>query len=487
MIKTFLSLEWKAFSRSASFKLNLALKIIMGILAVFYLLMILALGVSVFYLLKEKKLEPLFTINKFLIYWWMGDLIIRYFLQKSPIMYVKPLLTQPVKKGKIVSFFLGKTAFSFFNIYPAFFFLPFSIVMIVNGYPVIQVLSWHLAIVALVFFNNYLNLLMDNLDRLFTAVLVVLVSFAALQYYGWLDITVYSTPVFQAFYEYPVLGFAMLLLPVLLYRYCFVYFKNILRTDEAVQAKMQEAQTENYTWLEKYGTLGTFLKNDIKLITRNKRSKSTVLISVLFLFYGLLILTNKTYENETWKLFAGLFITGGFLFTFGGFVPSWDSAYYPLMMSQNIRYKEYLSSKWWLIVIGTFVSMILASFYLLMGWKIYLAIVAAAIYNIGVNAHLVLLGGAYVKTPIDLSTGRKVLGDKKAFNLQTFLIALPKIVLPLLVFYIFYSKWNVTAGYLSVAILGILGLAFRNKMFRIIENIYKKEKYSTVAAYKQKN
>jgi hypothetical protein len=157
------------------------------------------------------------------------------------------------------------------------------------------------------------------------------------------------------------------------------------------------------------------------------------------------------------------------------------------MMSQNIRYKEYLRSKWWLIVIVTFVSMLLASFYLFMGWEVYLAIIAAGIYNIGVNAHLVLLGGAYVKTPIDLTTGRKVFGDKKAFNVQTLIIALPKLVLPLLIFYIFYRKWNVTAGYLSVAILGILGLAFRNKMFRIIENIYKKEKYSTLAAYKQKN
>lgn len=333
MIKTFLFLERKAFSRSASFKFHLALKIIFGILAAFYTVMILALGVSVFYILKEKKLEPLSTINKYLVYWWLLDLVSRYFLQKSPIMYIKPFLTLPVKKGKIVSFFLGKTAVSFFNIYPAFFFLPFSIVMIANGYPVIQVLSWHVAIMALVFTDNYLNLLMDNLDRLFTAVFVVLIFFAALQYYGWLDITTYSAPVFQAFYEYPLLGFGMLIIPFLLYRYCFTYFKNNLRTDEAVQPKIREAQTGNFTWLETFGTLGTFLKNDIKLIIRNKRSKSTVLISVLFLFYGLLILTNKTYQSETWKLFAGLFVTGGFLFTFGGFVPSWDSAYYPLMMS----------------------------------------------------------------------------------------------------------------------------------------------------------
>jgi hypothetical protein len=340
---------------------------------------------------------------------------------------------------------------------------------------------------ALVFADNYLNLLMDNLDRLFITVLVVLVSFAALQYYGWLDITMYSGPVFQAFYEYPLFGFGMLIIPVLLYRYCFAYFKNNLRTDETVQPKVKEAQIENFTWLEKFETLSTFLKNDIKLIIRNKRSKSTVLISVLFLFYGILILTNKTYQSETWKLFAGLFVTGGFLFTFGGLVPSWDSAYYPLMMSQNIRYKQYLASKWWLIVIATVVSTILASFYIIMGWKVYLAIIAGAIYNIGVNAHLVLLGGAYVKTPIDLASGKKILGDKKAFNAKTLLLTLPKLVLPLLIFYIFYREWNAAAGYLSVAILGVLGLAFRNKMFSIIENIYKKEKYSTLAAYRQKN
>ncbi len=58
-------------------------------------------------------------------------------------------------------------------------------------------------------------------------------------------------------------------------------------------------------------------------------------------------------------IFAGIFVSGGFLFTFGQFVPSWDSSYYQLMMTQNIPYKGYLSSKWWLIVIATFVSTII--------------------------------------------------------------------------------------------------------------------------------
>ena len=64
-------------------------------------------------------------------------------------------------------------------------------------------------------------------------------------------------------------------------------------------------------------------------------------MSVLFLFYGLLFMTGAidAYEGPFWKVFAAIFVSGGFLFTFGQFVPSWDSAYYPLMMSQNIQYR----------------------------------------------------------------------------------------------------------------------------------------------------
>jgi len=154
-------------------------------------------------------------------------------------------------------------------------------------------------------------------------------------------------------------------------------------------------------------------ENDIKLIKRNKRSRTTIFMSLLFLFYGLIFFNPNSNQPEIMRIFAGIFVSGGFLFTFGQFVPSWDSAYYPLMMTQNIPYKNYLSSKWWLIVIATLLATILASFYLYFGVQVYLTIVVAAIYNIGVNSHLVLLGGAYTKTPIDLSTSKGAFGDKK--------------------------------------------------------------------------
>ena len=38
-----------------------------------------------------------------------------------------------------------------------------------------------------------------------------------------------------------------------------------------------------------------------------------------------------------------------------------------------------------------------------------------------------------------------------------------------------------------VALAGVLGFAFKEKVFKLIERIYKTEKYSTIQAYKQNN
>jgi hypothetical protein len=139
------------------------------------------------------------------------------------------------------------------------------------------------------------------------------------------------------------------------------------------------------------------------------------------------------------------------------------------------------------VVIATIISTLLASFYLFLGWHTYLLIVVGAIYNIGVNSHLVLLGGAFVKTPIDLAQARQAFGDKQAFNVKTMLIAIPKLLIPLLLYGLGKTIFNENVGLLLVVVAGIIGFALRGKVFNMIEKIYKTEKYATIAAYKQKN
>lgn len=446
------------------------------------------LGSAVFFILKEEGLEPLSTINTYIIYYLVGDLIMRWLIQKMPVTNIKPLLTLPIKRSTIVHYSLGKTAISFFNIIHAFFFLPFTIVLLIEGYGY-QAILWHLAMMALIYTNNFLNVIINNKDIVFYPLVAIVASLGLAQYYQFFNITEYTKPFFQGMYDTNYLFLIPILLLIITYYFSFNFFKNDLNLDTGLAKKSAEARTEDLTWLNQFGTLGTFLKNDIKLLKRNKRSRTTVFMSFLFVFYGFFFFTNsiEAYNNPVMHVFAGIFVSGGFLFTFGQFVPSWDSAYYQLMMSQNISYRQYLNSKWWLMVIATIISTVIASFYLYFGWQTYMLIVVGAIYNIGVNSHLVLLGGAFVKTPIDLTMANKAFGDKQAFNMKTMLISLPKLLVPMLLYATGYYLFSANIGFLFVAIAGILGFALRNTVFSKIEKIYKTEKYATIAAYKQKN
>ena len=108
-------------------------------------------------------------------------------------------------------------------------------------------------------------------------------------------------------------------------------------------------------------------------------------------------------------------------------------------------------------------------------------------YNIGVNSYMVLLGGAYTRTPIDLTSAKKAFGDKQSFNLKTIMLTIPKLILPLLIYALGHYLINPTAGFIFVALAGVIGFAFKGLVFKKIEQIYKKEKYKTLLAYKQSN
>ncbi|WP_396597652.1 DUF5687 family protein [Dokdonia sp. R86516] len=487
MVKQFISLEWKAFFRSASFQTNLALKILMIFGVLMMILYLGGAGVGLYFLLEKMDLEPFTTVNMFMIYYVVGDLIIRYMGQKMPVVNIKPLLLLPFKKTKIVKFALGKTVLSFWNWMHAFFFIPFSIVLITQGFNPLGVLVWHIAMFCFIYANNFINVFLNDKLWLVIGMGVLFALLGAAQYYEYFDITAFTQPFFQGLYEIKWTVIFPIALLVVVATIAFKYFLARLYLDAGLAKKVSEASGGDLGWLDRFGKQSTFLKNDIRLIMRNKRSKTTVFMSMMFLFYGLLFFGDaiEVYSGPFWMMFAAVFVSGGFLFSFGQFVPSWDSAYYPLMMTQNIAYKEYLKSKWLLVVIATLISAVLCIPYVYFGVDVLLAIIVGAIFNMGINAHLVLLGGAFIKTPIDLQSGKKAFGDKSSFNLKTLLVSLPKMLGPMALYAIGHFTVGPMLGYALVAIVGLIGFAFRDKVFNQIIKIYKSEKYKTLDAYKQ--
>jgi xanthosine utilization system XapX-like protein len=60
-------------------------------------------------------------------------------------------------------------------------------------------------------------------------------------------------------------------------------------------------------------------------------------------------------------------------------------------------------------------------------------------------------------------------------------------LLPMVVFALMQYFFGITAGVVSIAILGLIGFLLREKIFDIIVRHYKVEKYSTLDAFKNKD
>lgn len=490
MIKNFIRLEWKQFFRASYFQKGIAIKILLVLAAIYFGGAALMLGVGLFFIAKKTlpEVDPIVTVNNFIIYWFLFEMVFRFFMQQLPVMNVKPLMTIPIKRNTVIHYLLGKTSISFFNFLAIFLFLPFCIVLLVKGYAVINVLCWFMSIVFLTLSVNYLNFLINKNNTIFYIIATSLFALIGLEYYGIFAISQPIGVAFNALYNHPYLMIVPLLVVIVLYYANFIYIRKGFYLDDAVSKKIKEVNATDLSWMDRFGNVAPFLKNDVKLIWRNARPKQVMMMSFLFLFYGLIFYTQDVYKDmPAFLAFASMFVTGGFLMSFGQLVPSWDSEYYKLLMSQNIPYRQYLESKWYLMVFAVSISFVLSIPYLYFGWEIFGMIAAGAVFNIGLNSFITLFGGALNRVPIELNVKAKAFSNTNGFNPTQMLIAMPKILLPIILFYIPYKLISFEAGLIAIALSGVLGIVFKNQIFKFIEKIYQKGKYKTIAAFAEKS
>ena len=117
------------------------------------------------------------------------------------------------------------------------------------------------------------------------------------------------------------------------------------------------------------------------------------------------------------------------------------------------------------------------------GLKILVAHFAAAVYNIGINTHVILLGGAFNRKKIELD-------QKAAFNFQgtgavQWLIGIPLMLMPMGIFALINWLVNFEMATATLLILGFLGIIFHQKIMNAITKKYLNSKYKMIDAFSQ--
>ncbi|WP_299533749.1 DUF5687 family protein [Ulvibacterium sp.] len=488
MFRYFINLQWKSFFRSASLGKGLALKVLMVFFALYMMVSLILAGSGLFFLLQKifPGTDPLHKLSEFMPYWLITELFIRYFMQKLPVMEVKPFLALPIKKSAIVHYILGRSGISFYNFMGLFIFVPFAIVLLTQGYPLLNVGFWLLAIAFLVLMVNYVNFIINKSDKAFLILAGLLIAFYALEQFTILPITDYAGTIFYALYEYEFLFTVPLFLSFLAYFFNYAYLRKRIFLDDSLGKRTKTAATSDLAWTKHFGSIAPFLQLDLRMIWRNKRTKTQVFISLAMILYGLVFYTMGDFAlTSSMMVFVGIFITGIFLTNFGQFVPAWDSAYYSMLMSQNIPLRKYLDSKAGLISVSVVVMFLLSIPYVYFGWQALAINFSAALYNLGINIPMILLFGSLNKKRIDLK--KSAFSNMQGTGAAQFLVIIPLLGLPILIFTLLKFLVSFEAGLLALAVLGLLGFFLRNRLLDGITELYRKKKYGMIAGFKQQN
>ncbi len=482
----FLNLEWKKFIRSKNFTQNLFKKIFSYIGIFFAGLYISGFIIGSFFLLKEKSPEKdtFLLLNHFI---YILFFILFYILSfiSSDTFEVKPLMILPVKKKKIIHFYILKSLFHPLILIIILDLIILGGILIFHGYAALPVLIWVLGVSSALAIITLLMLLSEKSPYLMAVsglFLFLLITYSK----KLVEILKPVGNYFYSIYEKPYLSIPLFLFLIFIYAFVYRFFKKRFYLDAGIKAKKKTGKLDNLNlnWTEKYGKTGTFIKNDIRLITRNPRTKQLIYSLLFMVVFGVFILKSSMYkDNDFMVIYWAFLLTGYFIVGYGAMIPSWDGKYYKLLMSQNIRYKEYLEAKWWFLVVSVIFMTLISLPLVFLNPKFFWFLIAMAIFNMGFHSYTVLFTGLLNKKAIDLDQKVKAFQANQDFNAKIFFYSLLRILLPVILFIIIEKTLGLYYAVAALSLIGITGLIFKDKILTKIAKLYAKRKYKLVEAF----
>lgn len=315
-------------------------------------------------------------------------------------------------------------------------------------------------------------------------IIIVVAVLIGLEYFKIFNISNYIAGFMVFVVKNPVFVVLFFAIAGLLYFLNYKFLKANFYLDSFLKTKENFAHTTTMDWTKRFGGTAPFLQLDLKLIARNKRPRTTVILSLIFLAYGLIFYTNPSYSKmPVFYVFVGIFITGIFIINFGQFIPAWDSSYFGLIHTQNIPLRNYLMSKINLLTFSGIVLGLLSTAYVYFGWQILWINLACALYNIGVNVLVIVYAGAFNKKKIDLE--KSPFMNYQGTGAAQWIVGFPLLLIPMLIWYIFYKLVNQETANIVLSFIGITALVLRPYLINAIVKTYQKRKYTTLEGFKQ--
>lgn len=293
----------------------------------------------------------------------------RFGVQQTPFMLVKPYILLPLPSRSIIETFLLTSLLSPYNWMWLCFFVPYAIIVFAGGASLGVVLTIILSGMFIVMFNSQWYLLVRTLTARsvfwwFMPVAVYSIYFFPLilsqgNHTSWLyDIVIF---VVVAGAQWWIVLVAVALLVVftmvnrqMLFRYVYEEISREQKSGAALKTVSQ------FTFLERFGQTGEYLKLELKSALRNKAIRMRVITSlVLITVLSLLIAYTDIYDNKMMLSFWCYYCFSLYGLTTLAKVMGPEGNYIDLLLTHRENILSLLKAKYYFHVAVLFVPLLL--------------------------------------------------------------------------------------------------------------------------------
>jgi len=480
--------QWKEDWRSPAWQKSVWVNILLGIFAMYLMLNFIFIGYFADQIILEvyNGVEVVGAFTGFLFFYFAFDLILRFLFQQLPVLSIQPYLTLPINKSKLLHYPLIKSVSSFFNIMAILLLSPFFFKVVCATRSVSFCLVWGISVLSLIATNNFLNFSLKKFFSKRPLLMLLLLALVGASLYfdiaGKISFSRYFSIVLLYLSETTYLG----VIPVLMAVFSYLLGYQILKRNSYIEDTQtnQHIKANSFSFFARFGETGHLMRNELKLILRNKRPKSVLYVSAIFLLYGLLFYQKERLDDYLMLILIGFIMTSIFSINYGQFLFSWEGSFFDSYLSNKISVSNYIRSKYLFFAGSSILCFLFTLPYVLISYRIGIVNVAMVLYNIGISSIVLMYFSTYNTTRIEL--GKSQFMNYQGTGIMQFILILPLLGFPIVVYLLGNLFGKPMFSIYALGIIGIIGIIFNKYLLQMVANQFSGRKYKMAAGFRLK-
>lgn len=415
------------------------------------------------------------------------DFFLRFVVQTTPGMMVKPYILQPISRFTAIECFLISSHLSGYNFLWLMMFIPYSIIILIAGTGFWQVTLELLASLLLIMLNSQIYLFFRTLINRKVVWFLAAVAFYLLPFAPIL--LSFKASVFAKMIDtYADFGRAWYLVPVILLLLTGLFYVNryfqFKYVYEEISKKGERAlkHVSKFSFLNRFGLIGEYLKIELKSNIRNKTMRSRCIMSLsLIIMFSCLIAYTPIYDNVMMINFWCLYCFAIYSVTTLIKIMGQEGNYIDLLMMHRENIIVLLKAKFWFysaVLLVPFLLMLPAVF---TGKFTLLMLVAYMLLTAGLLHFIIFQLAVYNKQTLPLQQKMTAKGNFE--NGMQLVIELVALFGPGAIVGVGYLLVGLTYTYLFMCVLGLAFIVTYPLWIRNIYNRMMQRRYENIAGF----